>query len=95
LTMLPMFVLVNVMKEPTSTLSLTMSLFPPATPMLMIMRQAIPPGIPLWQPLVGTALVLLTTLGCVFAAGRVFRIGILMQGKGASLRQIIGWALRG
>jgi ABC-2 type transport system permease protein len=91
----PMFVLQYVMREPASTLSLVMSLFPPATPMLMTIRQTVPPGIPVWQPLLGVALVLLTSLVCVFAAGRIFRVGILMQGKGAKISEMFRWALRG
>jgi ABC-2 type transport system permease protein len=91
----PMFVLQYVIREPASTLALVMSLFPPATPMLMIIRQTVPPGIPVWQPLLGAALVLLTSLGCVFAAGRIFRVGILMQGKGAKISEMFRWALRG
>jgi ABC-2 type transport system permease protein len=91
----PMFVLQNVISEPGSNLSLVMSLFPPATPMLMIIRQTVPPGIPVWQPLLGVALVLLTSLVCVFAAGRIFRVGILMQGKGAKISEMFRWALRG
>src|SRR5262245_11499970 len=95
LTMAPMFVFMNVMKEPGSTLALIFSLFPPATPMLMLLRQAIPPGVPTWQPLVGVGLVLLTTIVCVFAAGRIFRLGLLMHGKGADLRQMARWVFRG
>jgi len=91
----PMFVLQYVIREPASNLSLVMSLFPPATPMLMIIRQTVPPGIPVWQPLLGGALVVLTSLGCVFAAGRIFRVGILMQGKGAKISEMFRWALRG
>ena len=95
LVMTPMFVLQNVIREPGSTLSLVMSLFPPATPMLMIIRQTVPPGIPLWQPVLGVVLVILTSLVCVFAAGRIFRVGILMQGKGARIGEMLRWALRG
>jgi ABC-2 type transport system permease protein len=91
----PMFVLQYVIREPASNLSLVMSLFPPATPMLMIIRQTVPPGIPVWQPLLGIALVVLTSLICVFAAGRIFRVGILMQGKGAKISEMFRWALRG
>ena len=92
---LPMMLWISVAREPTTTFSTVVSLFPPATPMLMLVRQAVPPGIPFWQPALGTLLVLLTTLLCVFAAGRIFRVGILMQGKGAKLTEMVRWIARG
>jgi ABC-2 type transport system permease protein len=95
LAMLPMFVWFPVVKEPNSPFAFWASLFPPATPMLMIARQAVPPGIALWQPMVGVLLVLLTTLLCVYAAGRIFRVGILMQGKGARVGEMVRWVIRG
>ena len=95
LACLPMFVMANVIREPNSSFALGASLFPFATPMLMIARQAVPPGIPVWQPVVGVVLVLATTLLCVYAAGRIFRVGILMQGKGARFSQLFQWVFRG
>ena len=95
LACLPMFVMANVIREPNSSFALGASLFPFATPMLMIARQAVPPGIPVWQPVVGVVLVLATTLLCVYAAGRIFRVGILMQGKGAKFGEMIKWVFRG
>jgi ABC-2 type transport system permease protein len=95
LIMAPFFVWTSVLKAPTATFSVVVSLFPPATPMLMLLRQGIPPGVPIWQPIVGIIGVLLTTLLIIFAAGRIFRIGILMQGKGAKLGEMLHWALRG
>lgn len=91
----PMLVWVNVLREPTAAFSTVISLFPPCTPMLMIVRQAVPPGIPLWQPLLGVALVLLTTVAFVWAAGRIFRVGLLMQGRGANFREMCRWVVRG
>jgi ABC-2 type transport system permease protein len=95
LIMVPLFVWVNVVKEPTSTFALATSLFPPATPMLMTLRQAVPPGIPAWQPLLGMLLVLLCTVAFVFAAGRVFRVGLLLQGKAPKMTELARWVLRG
>jgi ABC-2 type transport system permease protein len=92
---LPMFVWINVIKDPNSTFSSAVSLVPFATPMLMLGRQAVPPGIPWWQPVLGISLVLITTLACVYAAGRIFRVGILMQGKGAQVGEILRWVVRG
>jgi ABC-2 type transport system permease protein len=95
IAMLPMFIWISVVKEPTSVFSTIASLFPPATPTLMLARQAIPPGIPLWQPILGVALMVATTFLCIYAAGRVFRVGILLQGKGARFSDLVRWVIRG
>ncbi len=91
----PMFLLSTAMEDPNNPLVVAASFFPPSTPMLMMARVAISPGPPLWQPLVGMLLVVLVTLGCVYAAGRIFRVGILMQGKGAKFSQLFQWVFRG
>jgi ABC-2 type transport system permease protein len=92
---LPLFVLGAIIQEPNGTLATTMSFIPTATPMLMTARLAVPPGVPWWQPLLGVLGVLAATLGCVWAAGRIFRVGILMQGKGARFGDMIRWVVRG
>lgn len=92
---LPLFILVRVIESPNSLFVTAISFFPPATPMLMITRQAVPPGIPWWQPVAGVVVVLLATALCVYAAGRIFRVGLLMQGKGAQFKQLVQWVFRG
>ncbi len=91
LAMMPMFLMGSVLQEPNSVVATTFSFVPFSTPMLMILRQSVPPGVPWWQPLLGVVLVLLTTLLCVWAAGRIFRVGLLMQGKGARLGEMFRW----
>lgn len=91
----PLFALRNVLQEPNGTFAFWVSLFPFATPMLMIARLGQPAGVPWWQLALGVALVLGTTLLCVYAAGRIFRIGFLMQGKGAKLSDLARWILWG
>ena len=93
--MLPLFVWINVAKEPTSTFATAISFVPFATPMLMLIRIAVPPGIGFWQPLLGLLLMLVTTVLCVYLAGRIFRVGMLMQGKGASVRDLARWVIYG
>ena len=95
LACLPMFMMGTVIRDPNSAISRGISFFPFATPTMMIARMAVPPGIPAWEPIVGVALVLITTLLCVYIAARIFRVGILMQGKGAKLGEIIKWVFRG
>lgn len=92
---IPLFFVGSVIQEPNSPVATALSFFPFSTPMLMIARQAVPPGIPWWQPVLGVLLTLAATIVCVYAAGRIFRIGILMQGKGAKLSQMVKWVFRG
>jgi ABC-2 type transport system permease protein len=91
----PLFILGSVIQEPNSSVATGLSFFPFATPTLMIARLAVPPGVPWWQPAVGAVLCLLTTLFCIWAAGRIFRVGLLMQGKGARPGEILRWVFRG
>jgi ABC-type transporter Mla maintaining outer membrane lipid asymmetry ATPase subunit MlaF len=62
---------------------------------LMILRIAVPPGIDWWQPALGLVLMPITTVAFDYAAGRIFRVGILMQGKGASVRDLARWIIQG
>lgn len=89
----PLFVWFNVVRQPTSDFSTAMSLFPPCTPMLMVLRQTTPTGVPAWQPWAGLAGVLVCTLISVWVAGRIFRVGLLMQGKPPRLGELFRWAL--
>jgi ABC-2 type transport system permease protein len=95
LAVFPMFFLVYIIQEPASLFSTLFSFFPPATPMLMVTRQAVPPGVSWWQPLLGMLVVLAATTGCVYAAGRIFRVGILMKGKGPKMTDLLRWVFTG
>jgi ABC-2 type transport system permease protein len=91
LIMLPVFTWTAVLRAPDSPLAVGLSLFPPATPFLMLLRIALQPAPPTWQILLSLALVALTVIGAVWAAGKIFRTGILMHGKSASLGEMIRW----
>jgi ABC-2 type transport system permease protein len=60
-----------------------------------LMRQALPAGVPWWQPWVALVGVVLWAIALIWAASRVFRIGILSQGKAPKLSELVQWALRG
>jgi len=91
----PMFVFMPVLQEPTSAFATWLSMFPLFTPMLMLIRKAAPAGIPAWQPWVGLVEVVLFTVFIVWVGGRIFRVGILMQGGAPKLSNILKWAFRG
>jgi ABC-2 type transport system permease protein len=92
---IPMMILIHVIQEPNDAFSTTISFFPPSTPMMMIARLAVPPGLPWWQPVLGALLLLATATGFVYAAGRIFRVGLLMQGQGAKLHDMARWVFKG
>lgn len=92
---MPLYLLTVIIEDPNGKLAMGISFFPFSTPMLMTARLAVPPGIPFWQPALGMVVVVATTLFCVYAAGRIFRIGILMQGKGPKFSELIRWVVRG
>ena len=94
--MIPYFLFTFIMQQPNGAISTALSLFPPFTPMLMLLRQAMPGGgVPAWQPWVGLVGVLAFTLVMVTAAARIFRVAILLQGKTPKMAEMVRWAVRG
>jgi len=93
--MIPYFLFTFVMQQPNGAISTALSLFPPFTPMLMLLRQTMPSGVPFWQPWVGLIGVLAFTAVMVWAAARIFRVAILMQGKTPKAADLVRWAVRG
>jgi ABC-2 type transport system permease protein len=93
--LLPLFVMMPVIQEPLSSFSTVLSLFPPFTPLLMLLRMATPVSIPIWQLVVGLIGVVLLTIFSVWAGGRIFRTCILMQGQKPKLGNLIKYIIRG
>ncbi|MBZ5607614.1 MAG: ABC transporter permease [Acidobacteriia bacterium] len=91
----PLIMLSQVIQQPGGSLATGLSLFPLFTPIVMLIRQASPGGVPAWQPWVGLAGVVLVTTAITWLAARVFRIGILMQGKAPRVSELVRWAVRG
>jgi len=93
--MVPMFVLFPVLKEPLSSFATWLSLIPPFTPMVMILRLSTPVSIPAWQPWAGLFGVIIFTLFVVWGGSRIFRSAILMQGVPLKFSNIIRWMTKG
>lgn len=97
---LPFILAIYVIQEPNSTLSIVLSLIPFLTPTMMAMRIVfVAPSLTeyslfsgiLGQAILGTIVLALTIVLVLWATGKVFRIGILMYGKRATLPEIIKW----
>jgi ABC-2 type transport system permease protein len=85
----------NVVQDPSGTVATFASFFPFSAPMIMTARIAIPPGVPSWEAALCALVVMLFTLILVWAAGRIFRVGILLHGQGASYAEMVKWIIRG
>lgn len=79
----------SIMNNPEGPLAFWLSIIPFTSPMAMIAR--IPFGVPIWQILLSIALLAGTTLGMVYIAGKVYRVGILMYGNKVTLKELWKW----
>jgi len=93
--MLPWMTWFAVLNAPESPMAIGLSLFPSATPFLMLLRIMLPPGPQVWQVVLGVALTIATAMGFTYAAGKIFRTGLLMQGKAATLGEMWRWVRAG
>ena len=79
-----------VLSNPSSPLSIGMSLFPPCTPLIMCLRMGVqmPPA---WQLALSIVLMVIAIYVVLWLASRIYRIGILMYGKRPNLPEVIRW----
>ena len=91
---IPMFLMFPLIEQPTTTFATVTSLIPIFTPMLMLVRMATPLDIPAWQPWVGLLGIMLVTAGSIWISARIFRVGLLMQGKPPRLFEVIRLTFR-
>lgn len=91
LVMIPAFTWPVVLQSPDTLLALFLTLFPPSAPFILLLRMSMPSGVPLWQAALSVVLMITGTLGVVWAAGKIFRVGILMYGKSATFPEMLRW----
>ena len=91
---LPLFIIMPVIRNPSGSLATTLSLIPPFTPTIMMTRIATPVTVPIWQPVVGLLGVILFTVFTVWIGARIFRTAILIQGQKPSIANLIKYAFR-
>jgi ABC-2 type transport system permease protein len=91
---LPILVLPAAMQTPDATWVVVMSLIPFFSPILMPMRIAAS-HVPPWQSILAVILLLVTTYLLARAAGRIYRMGILMKGKRPNLPEFVRWLRHG
>lgn len=77
---------------PNAPLSIALSFIPPLNTFAMLARLASATPPPLWQVCLSVAAGLLAAAAAVWFAAKIFRIGLLMQGKPPDLATLIRWA---
>lgn len=84
----------SVFGNPHGPIAVGFSLFPLTSPIVMLMR--LPGGIgdggvPIWQLVLSIALLIVTFIGIVWLASKIYRVGILMYGKKPSYKELFKW----
>jgi ABC-2 type transport system permease protein len=79
-----------VLANPNSTTAVVLSLLPPFAPIIMYMRicAQMPPA---WQVALSVVLLFGSVWAMVWLAARIYRVGVLMYGKRATLPEMIRW----
>lgn len=78
-----------VIENPHGSVSTIFSLIPLTSPIVMLMR--IPFGVPWFELAISLFLLLITNLGVVWLAAKIYRVGILMYGKKPSYKELYKW----
>lgn len=79
-------VLIN---DPHGAVATWLSFIPLTSPIAMLVR--IPFGVPTWQIVVSASLLVIGFIFTTWIAARIYRVGILMYGKKATLKELIRW----
>lgn len=87
---LSVFIMVNIIQYPGTSIALWASLFPLTAPLIMFLRVALQSP-PFWQVALSIALMMATVYGLVFVCGRIYRVGILMYGKKPTMPELMRW----
>ena len=89
-TWLSFAMIVLIMNDSNSPWAIAASLFPPTAPIVMFLRMAseTPPA---WQFIASISLMVASIIATLWFSSRLYRVGILMYGKRASLPELIRW----
>ncbi|NNC62619.1 MAG: ABC transporter permease, partial [Eudoraea sp.] len=84
----------SVFGNPHGPIAVGFSLFPLTSPIVMLMR--LPGGlgeggVPIWQLVLSIFFLVITFIGIVWLAAKIYRVGILMYGKKPSYKELFKW----
>ena len=85
--MIPWFFLTAILFDPNGVVAIALSLFPLTAPLTLLVRYSMT-SIPAWQLVVAIGFMILTAIGALWLAARIFRIGMLRFGQRVNLSEI-------
>ena len=86
---LSIMLLFPIARNPEGPVAFWASIIPFTSPVAMLAR--VPYGIPTWELLLSMFLLILTTVGAIAAAAKIYRVGLLMYGKKVNIKELIKW----
>lgn len=84
----------NILMQPDGSLARLLSLLPHSAPIIMPLRMTLAP-IPTGELVTSLLSVSLGAVLSIALASRIYRVGLLMYGKRANLREVLTWIRRG
>jgi ABC-2 type transport system permease protein len=84
------FMLPFLLRNPSAPWVVAASIFPPTAPLVMMPRMGLI-AVPAWQVGLSVVLLVLCIWAVLWFASRLYRIGILMYGKRATLPELLRW----
>jgi ABC-2 type transport system permease protein len=83
------YVAMSAINNPHGPLAFWCSIIPFTSPVVMMVR--IPFEVPLWEKLLSVGLLIITFIGMIWVASKIYRTGILMYGKKVTFKEMIKW----
>jgi ABC-2 type transport system permease protein len=86
---LALYIMMQSVESPDSSLARWSSMFPLFSPIVMPARLAFNP--PWWEVALSLTLLIGTAMFFVWISGRIYRVGILLYGKKAGMKELVKW----
>ncbi|MBM4110640.1 MAG: ABC transporter permease [Phycisphaerae bacterium] len=89
----PLMLWLPISENPNGAFAVVCSFVPPISPFIMVLRATgTSEPVPGWQVALSLAVSAASSVGFLWLASRIFRVGILMQGKPPTPRELLRWA---
>jgi ABC-2 type transport system permease protein len=88
---IPMMLWMPIMRNPNSMFAQVCSFIPPMSPFIMILRLSGSEQVPTWQIVASIVVGVVSMFVFLWAAAKVFRVGVLMYGKPPDFKTLVRW----